>query len=182
MKPRSAGQIHVMREPMDEKALVLFANEARTFVSWARGEDGVAMDVRSALLRILALYQAALFLPHPWTEGMNSELAQADLSENELASVQHRASQLPCQSYLEIFDPYENPAEPVMGHLTDDIGDIYRDIARGLILFNRGQHDEALWEWGYNLQIHWGEHATGAIRALHAHLVQENPDALASHA
>jgi hypothetical protein len=25
-----------------------------------------------------------------------------------------------------------------------------------------------LWEWRFNFQIHWGEHLTGALRALYS--------------
>jgi hypothetical protein len=80
-----------------------------------------------------------------------------------------------------MFDPLQDPPEePVVGHTSDDIGDIYRDVARGLALFDSGRRDEAGWEWGFNFRIHWGEHATGAMRAFHAYLAQENPDGLAS--
>jgi hypothetical protein len=113
---------------------------------------------------------------------MDAELADAKVSDEQRARVAKRACELPCQLYAEIFDPYEQPARPVTGHLADDIGDIYSDVARGLMLCDRGQSDEALWEWGFNFRIHWGEHATGAIRALHAHLAQENWEGLTSDA
>jgi len=171
-----------MREDMEESAVDCFAKEVRTFCAWARGDDGAALDVRSALLRVVALYNAAILLPHPWKESLSSELAEAEVSKAEIDLVLRRVSDLPLQFYFEVFDPFEMSPEPVTGHITDDIGDIYSDVARGLVLYDRGQKDEALWEWGFNLKIHWGEHATGAIRVLHAYLVQENPDGLATNA
>ena len=39
---------------------------------------------------------------------------------------------------------------------------------------------DALWEWGFNFQAHWGEHASSAIRALHCYLAQEDPSGLCS--
>jgi hypothetical protein len=33
-----------------------------------------------------------------------------------------------------------------------------------------GRRAQAVWEWGFGLRHHWGEHATGAIRALHCRL------------
>ncbi|MBL8266663.1 MAG: DUF5063 domain-containing protein [Steroidobacter sp.] len=169
----------VMHEDIDENTIDRFAMEARAFCTWARGDDGVVLDVRSALVRVVALYNAAILLPHPWNERLSSELAEAETPKAELELVLRRASALPLQFYSEIFDPFERSPEPVTGHITDDIGDIYSDVARGLVLYERGQHDEALWEWGFNLKIHWGAHATGAIRALHAYLAQEKPDGLA---
>jgi hypothetical protein len=69
--------------------------------------------------------------------------------------------------YREVFDPW---AEPTVGEVTgdiiDDLGDIYRDLRRGLVHWQDGNLADALWEWRFNFQIHWGEHATSALRAL----------------
>ena len=72
--------------------------------------------------------------------------------------------------------------EPPAGSVVDNLGGIYRDVARGLVLFEAGNHDEALWEWGFNFRTHWGEHATGVLRALHAYLAQEESDGLSRDA
>ncbi|MDQ0427430.1 hypothetical protein QOZ98_000255 [Planomicrobium stackebrandtii] len=45
---------------------------------------------------------------------------------------------------------------------------IYRDIKKGLILYEQGHSMEAIWEWKFGFEVHWGEHATSAIRALHS--------------
>jgi hypothetical protein len=72
-------------------------------------------------------------------------------------------------AYREVFNPYDPPTEPeVVGTLSDDIADIYRDLLSGLAHWQRGETGEALWEWRFNFTIHWGEHLTGALRALHA--------------
>lgn len=67
--------------------------------------------------------------------------------------------------YTEIFDPYQDET-PVTSCLEDDMIDIYIDIKKGLILFEQGHIVNAIWEWRFGLEIHWGEHATSAIRAL----------------
>lgn len=69
--------------------------------------------------------------------------------------------------YWELFDPYQLE-EPTAGNLTDDILDIYSDIKRGLVLYEQGEQAEAVWEWRYHFEIHWGNHAVSALRALHA--------------
>lgn len=159
--------------------ITTFASLAREYCAWATGADGSSMTERGALQNICRLYVAALELPPPWNEALPVEVPDIELSQSEIDAVQARASELQRQIYWETFDPYQDPPEqPVIGHLTDDLGDIYRDIARGILLFDSGRVDEALWEWAFNFRIHWGEHATGAIRALHAYLAQEDPDGL----
>ncbi|HJV62984.1 MAG TPA: DUF5063 domain-containing protein, partial [Albitalea sp.] len=66
--------------------------------------------------------------------------------------------------------------------LADDLVDIYRDVATGLHWHRIGRVDDALWEWGFNFQAHWGEHASSAIRALHCYLSREDPSGLCSNA
>jgi hypothetical protein len=70
--------------------------------------------------------------------------------------------------YREVYDPYEPPTEPeVTGSLADDLADIYRDLLAGLHKWRRGESGEALWEWRFHFEGHWGEHLTGAMRALY---------------
>ena len=71
--------------------------------------------------------------------------------------------------YRKVFDPYAEPIDSeLVGDVIDDLGDIYRDLQRGLEHWRNGRVAEALWEWRFNFQIHWGEHATSALRALFA--------------
>jgi hypothetical protein len=163
----------------DSRQLDDFAQEARAFCRWATGADGTPMNAPLALRRVSSLYAAALDLPQPFTDGMSDEAADVEPPSGSGEVVASRASQLPLQIYWEVFDPIATSCEePVAGSIIDDLGDIYRDVARGLVLFESGERDEALWEWAFNFRIHWGHHATGALRALHAYLVQENPNGL----
>ena len=69
--------------------------------------------------------------------------------------------------YREVFDPYDwTDDEPGVGSLTDDFLDIYRDVNRGLLPYDRGEHGSAVWEWRFHFDIHWGDHAVDALRAL----------------
>ena len=164
---------------MSAVELQAFAEEARRFCRWASGEDGAPISAASALRMVSSLYVEALNLPAPFTKGMSPELVEVDAPVSEEARVAARAADVAPPFYWEIFDPLRDPPdEPVVGSIADDIRDIYRDVARGLVLFDTGEHAEALWEWGFNFRIHWGAHATGAMRALHAYLAREEPDAL----
>ena len=70
-------------------------------------------------------------------------------------------------AYWEVFDPYEE--KPLgIGLLSDDLLDVYVDIRRGLDLWSADvPREAAIWEWRFHLEIHWGDHAVDAIRALH---------------
>jgi hypothetical protein len=139
------------------------------------------MSLPSALRRVTALYVAALTLPHHWSEALNEIPDTEDQPLDRMDIVTQRFESLPRQIYWEVFDPLtDSPEEPVLGHLTDDLGDIYRETSQGLTLYDAGRIAEALWEWGFNFQFHWGEHATGAIRAIHAYLSQEDPAGFAA--
>jgi hypothetical protein len=71
-------------------------------------------------------------------------------------------------SYQEIFDPYAEPPEaPVTGSLADDLADIFLDLEDGEQLWSAGKFDAAVWNWRFGFESHWGEHVTGALRALH---------------
>ena len=151
------------------------------FERWARlgGQRG-EIAAREALVRITRLYLAALDLPPPWTEGLDPRPAQR-VSDDEWKEVFAAAGCLPLDYYGELFDPLVTPPEePVIGSLADDIADIYRDVVTGLREHQAGRPLRAIWEWGNNFQQHWGDHATGAIRALHAWLAANAPARLAA--
>ena len=70
--------------------------------------------------------------------------------------------------YWQVSNPFTND-DAVAGSLADDLADIYRDINPGLKLYKRsprGAKEAAIWHWRFSLIYHWGQHATGALRAL----------------
>jgi hypothetical protein len=69
-------------------------------------------------------------------------------------------------TYWGVFDPYKLD-EPVAGSLSDDLLDVYRDVRRGLALWESGHDASAIWEWRFSFESHWGDHAADALRALH---------------
>jgi len=72
--------------------------------------------------------------------------------------------------YRECFNPIDMEAQPVTATLSDDLGDIYVEVKHGLCMLERGTEDDvrdALWNWRFSFESHWGEHATGALRALY---------------
>jgi hypothetical protein len=63
------------------------------------------------------------------------------------------------------------PDEPEVVYLplADDLADIWRDLSGGLsLLASGGNVADAVWEWRFLFQVHWGAHAVEALRAVHA--------------
>jgi hypothetical protein len=161
-----------------------FAAEAASFQEWAQHDSNRGeRAAREALLRITRLYLAALELPAAWSEELANQPDVERVSDAEWSEVFAAAARLPADHYGEVFEPWADPpAEPVVGSLADDIADIYREVVGGLRAYQSGRRAAAVWEWGFGLRHHWGEHATGAIRALHCWLAENAFDQLASDA
>ena len=73
------------------------------------------------------------------------------------------------ENYWEIFNPYKLK-EPVIGSLSDDLLDIYRDLRQGFLMIEQDQLNDitdAIWYWKFTCFTHWGEHTVSALRALH---------------
>ena len=54
--------------------------------------------------------------------------------------------------------------------LWDDLADIYLDLRHGLDLYSRGDADhlaEAVWQWRFGFENHWGEHLFRALMTIH---------------
>lgn len=73
--------------------------------------------------------------------------------------------------YWVIFDP-NNDMDPILGSLADDLIDMYFDLKEGLALHESGQSEpnQVILEWRSSFDIHWGEHALGALRTIHFRL------------
>ena len=73
--------------------------------------------------------------------------------------------------YRQVFDPI-NDSEVVIGTLSDDFGDIYRDLKEGLgiIRTDSTKTADAIWEWRFSFLSHWGKHALDALQAIHSRI------------
>ncbi len=70
--------------------------------------------------------------------------------------------------YQTVFDPLHDK-EAIPHTLEDDLADIYCDVKRGLIAMAGAKSPAAsvVWDWKFNLEMHWGKHAVNAIKVLH---------------
>ena len=145
-----------------------FAETAQQYVTFIDSRDSLSRGelLRQTQVLLPALYSAALELPdaEPSDEEHEGRLAQeqwTELCQALEAKIGDR------DRYNEIFDPYNSSDVPVTASLSDDLADIYRDLLEGLSFWRQAQTADAVWAWRFNFETHWGEHATGALRAIH---------------
>ncbi len=155
-------------------AAARFAEQASAFERWLlSGADEGADAARTCLIHLLDLYRMALELPREQAEEDDESTEEERVDKEEWSEAFKATRRLPFDQYAEVFDPLIFPPEaPVIGSLADDLADIYRDVVSGLRAYEQGNVAEAIWQWRFGLQFHWGAHATGAIRALHEWLTQ----------
>lgn len=123
------------------------------------------------LCMLVRLYGIALELRSPETADWDLDGESTD--DATWRRIYERAASMPFQLYGEVFDPHVMPPEEaVVCDLADDIADIHRDLTKGLSLYERGHAVEAEWEFAFQFRIHWGRHATDAIRALHNWMIK----------
>lgn len=157
-----------------------FAAEAAAFEHWLlSGTDREADAAREGLIRLLELYRAGIDLPPESSDELEGLADVERVGDAEWRRAYEAARRLPMDHYSDVFDPTIVAAEaPVIGSISDDLADIYRDVVTGLRAHERGNRTAAIGEWSFGLHSHWGAHATGAIRALHWWLCNNRPNRL----
>ena len=152
-----------MEDPLKD-----FAAAAADFCSWCESEPATALiEARAALRHLPRLYLLA--------QGLRElpdapEIAGDRPSDAAWRSVFERFGALPFDYYHTVLSPLEiagGPPECAMGHLADDLADMYRDLSDGLSLFRLGHLESAEWEWAFSFRTHWGRHAVDALQSLH---------------
>ncbi len=145
---------------MKSKVVEDFFHSAVHYCSIIENFDSnqVHKNLKALLVALIDLYSKALYLPE--VEPENDEVTDSDISVPQINFNQY-------ELYWEVFNPYVLE-EPVGASLSDDILDIYKDLKKGIHLFEKNEHIEAIWIWKFEFEIHWGSHAVDAIRALHS--------------
>ncbi|MEA2328282.1 MAG: hypothetical protein QOE68_3241 [Thermoanaerobaculia bacterium] len=154
-------------------AIDQFVTAARAFIAWAEAPASTdphaeAVDARRNVVGLIA---AAIALP----DGTPS--LSPSISDDEYQRVYMRFGNLPFNYYSECFNPLVVPAEePVVADLADDLADIWRDLKGGLLLYDSGETESAVWHWSNHYSFHWGHHATAALYALQSWLSSVGDD------
>lgn len=137
----------------------VFYELAKEFCQYVR-ENIISKESLDYLIEIIMkLYVAALHLS-------NSEPDTVEQNDNAMPAEIRISSQVP-STYWEVYDPFED-TEVICGSFYDDLNDILRDIEKGIDEYDAGRIGNAVFEWSFGLNNHWGKHAVDLIRAMHA--------------
>lgn len=118
---------------------------------------------------LVGLYAAGMKLPLP--HGDDEFDAPETMTNQEWHELFQRLGRKlgDTDLYSVMFDPYESGSNPVTGSLADDAADIYLELRSGLnVIAVEGGLDNAVWEWRFGFDNHWGKHAAEALYALHS--------------
>jgi hypothetical protein len=116
------------------------------------------MKLKNLFISLLDLYSKALY--HPDVELEYDGFSDIVISVPPINFDEY-------DLYWEVFNPY-HIEEPVGVSLFDDILEIFREVKRGLILYQKNELIDVLWNWKFNFEIYWGSHTVDAIHALHS--------------
>lgn len=138
-----------------------FYDLAKEFCDFVTEKELQEGDLDLLMSLILRLYANGLSLPdmEPETDNVADDV--------KLPQMCIRISQDIPSSYWEVFNPLEEDA-PVCGSLYDDLRDIARDLQVGISEYEAGKIGNAVFEWSFGLNNHWGQHAVDIIKTLHS--------------
>ncbi len=164
--------ISSMNTTLEQEETRDFLKASRDFCAFIESIDKSADTyLRQLQALLLTLYQRATVLP--WIESEFNQKFEVNLPESDIENIlRNLSSKIGADRYYwTVFDPTDDTdKEAVYGDLVDDIGDIYKDVKRGLLIFDIGTigaKEVALWDLKFMFERHWGKHTIDALRTLH---------------
>jgi hypothetical protein len=147
----------------------IFAAAAQAFVRVVDSADEYSRDefVRELERALVDLYAAGLTLEDLQPD--DDSKPRDGLTNDDAAALQRRLGHKFAEYdfYNVVFDPYDRSSSPVTGSLADDVTDVYRDLQEGFAELHAGRANNALWQWKFGFDYHWGKHAAEAIYTLY---------------
>ncbi|MCW3075042.1 MAG: hypothetical protein JWP69_2111 [Flaviaesturariibacter sp.] len=82
---------------------------------------------------------------------------------------------VPFSYYWVVLNPVDmkNLAETGTGDLVDDLGDIYKDLKRAIVIFDTDDvaaKENIIWRLKFDFDYHWNKHCIEALSAIHHYL------------
>jgi hypothetical protein len=146
-----------------------FAVVAEAFIAVVDSSEGQSQTefLRELERALTRLYEAGLTLDDLDPDENSPPLDR--MTSDEAAALQRRLGRKfgAHDFYAVVSDPYDLDSAPVTGSLADDVADIYRDLMKGFAELANGHVANALWQWKFDFDNHWGQHAAAAIYALY---------------
>jgi hypothetical protein len=169
-----------IKHMQDSTDVLSFIAAAKSYCSCI--ESYQAQNEKEFLLviqtNLLALYHAGNKLPNTYAQD-NTELKQ-DIDNGFLERIIEFIAErlMDNRYYLHLFNPTDESDRDISyGDLLDDIGDIYKDLKRSLLIFDIGTDaakEKAIWKFKFTFNNHWGDHCINAIYASHYFLRKAN--------
>lgn len=143
-----------------------FAHTARCYCAWVETVETYSFEEVSHLRLLLAELHLGVLRLWPVKPGADTRIKA--LSHEEWKVIYSKLARFELNHYWDVFNPLNSEdTTSICSSLADDLADIYRDLKKGLACYDQGRMTEAAWEWRFLFEIHWGQHLTGAQRALH---------------
>lgn len=155
-------------------AIHQFAQSAEAYCALMETSETMTrmVFVRHTAAMLAMLYHDALDLPDQLDEDCEESQVPTIPDQEIYARIRQHLGQR--DFYFMHFDPYDQSSN-MYGQLSDDLGDIYRDLSKGLYLYRLGTDCSALdaaFTWKLIFSYHWGQHLVNALTALHAIISQ----------
>jgi hypothetical protein len=157
-------------EQVQFDAIHRFARSAEAFCAFMESQEPFADKafVEGCAAALAALYHDVLALPDQWDETCQ-ESDQISVDSAQVRTKIHAHLQRR-DSYSGYFDPYDETSGrfPL---LSDDLGDVYEDVRSGLESYRQNTQctiQDAVFDWKFGFETHWGRHLVSALTALHA--------------
>jgi hypothetical protein len=84
------------------------------------------------------------------------------------------AHKVPFSGYWQALEPFSvDESELGLDDLLDDLGDIYLDLKRAILLYNsnlEGARQEAYWKLKFDFDFHLADHSMNAMKAIHDYM------------
>jgi hypothetical protein len=122
-----------------------------------------------ALSALLAeLYVAARHLPSHWQTDDEADTREPEIDIDKWSAITQPLARSSSElEYRSVEIELDVKPDPYVATLSVDLADIWDNLKSGLLAFERGDRDAALWSWGFGFEDHWGRHAVEALRAIH---------------
>ena len=131
--------------------------------------DSDLSEIRALLLRLMYHISAVRERAHSVNHSEGAALPVEKLSQ-----ACERFRHLPFDAYRIVFNPHDSKDdEPVIAMLSDDLADIYEDLAGGLRNWSKGLTEDACFDWWQGYSNHWYWHAINALSAIEHHLMSK---------
>ncbi|MBA4747904.1 MAG: DUF5063 domain-containing protein [Sphingopyxis sp.] len=158
---------------MAQSDLAAKANLIRAAISNFLGLlDGIPKTEQHDLKTLTITLDGLVAAYHPTTEADTDDVSEENIDakrESYETLCQRVQASFPTLGYYNDVEPiFEENGEVVLASCIDDLADIAGDLQEVIWHLDQGNIVEALWEYRFGYQIHWGVHLHSLRRHLHS--------------